>query len=243
MKKSWLSEYTKFGVNNELPIMCLKFSDTREYIENIKNGIMYMNSLDYFAKLKPRSGMSDNLEGGRIKANGDIEYKDIFICSHMLCFVGLFPKHFLVLELNSEGCPHKIKIDSDRFDLNKMKKEFGEYFIPFLYNELSAGFKKYCHQNNTVGDLEKVLYLDISRPENKKIMDELFDRDDIAFCYMKRKKFSNQQEIRMLLLDGKKKNTEAITINLAKDVSVFGTGVNPTDLLMQGLTIKINITN
>ncbi|ECC2008581.1 hypothetical protein FOE41_14650 [Listeria monocytogenes] len=239
MKKSWLSDqkYQQFGYRDDIPLMCLKFSDTEENIKNIKNGTMYMNSLDFFANLKPCNGMSDELEGGRIEADGKINYNKIFSCSHMLCFVGLNLEHFLVTKTDSKGCPQKIKIDSDRFDLSKMKEEFGEYFIPLWYDKLSDGFIKYCNQNKIVGKLRNVLYIDILRPENKKIMDEMFDSNDIDFCYMKREKFSNQQEIRMLLLDGRKSNTEAITIELGNEIAGFETGVNPTDLLTHGLIV------
>lgn len=238
MKVKYLSEYEHLGVQNDIPLMCIKFSKNEKNIEQMRRGIMYMNALENFAKPSPSSGMYDELEGGRRKADGTIEYNDFYKYSHMLCFVGLFPNRFIVTEC-SNGVPTKIRIDKDKFDFKKMKEEFGRYFIPLWYQNLQDSFKKYCDNNKVFGLLQPVIYTDNLEPEDKKRMDGLFDVNDPEYCFYKRKEFENQNEIRMIYFDAKEKNAQGKEYFLGESAVKFLVSPECADILNQDLHVEI----
>lgn len=187
----------------------LKFGK-KENLEKLQTGNIYMKEAKYFRELETMSGMvgmGDKYDSCTVQRdvpiwiNGvKIPNADWFVGTNTMdektpifCCTCLKEKDFIYDSLKKEYV-----VDSTIFNIEKLKKNFGEFVLVIPYPEFFVGrINKYCKMNDLDFRFKEVTYVDYN-DKDKSWLQEY--KNDLSHFFIKEKsKFMEQKEFRMLL--------------------------------------------
>ncbi|MGS5019214.1 hypothetical protein [Paenibacillus sp. JJ1683] len=199
-------------LNENTPIVFLKFSNNVDWLNDIKNGNLYMNNGRYFIereKATGEKGIGDKFELSNIIKNaeirdantevlfgtGDINFRFDFLGNKPLfCLSLLQLKHFKLIETNDVESIYSLNLS--RESLEQMRGEFGEYALIINYRDFSDRISESFQKQNYKFFHGSVIYHD----ENS--LAERFQahiKFDPKLFFYKHNTFSHQLEYRFVL--------------------------------------------
>lgn len=229
------------------PIMFLKFGNNIQYLEQIREGSLYMNNFKYYIELEKKSGnagMGDKLEVSYPMGISDIsisnEETDELIVKvtaqsvdyrntnalhkPLFCLYAVTADMLQVVEVNDDRVKCILKF-TDK-ELESMKKAFGEHVLfimaqPFL-NKVKKAFKE--KQYEVRGKL--AIYADYSIHDEERFKNHIEGNSNLFFY--KEKAFAHQKEYRIVILnkdikEGSKEQIESLEADSAIfDIKILG---------------------
>lgn len=218
------------------PILYIKFTRNRQWAEDILNGKIFMNKIDYYRMLELNSG---------VKGQGDIEeLKSTVIPLELelihnesntsipidasklqfefredkdkavFCMTGLTIDDMIIDSYDSNLVKLKFPYKMENIDL--LKHEFGEYAAIFSPEEFKAKLSKALEKEGIEWILEKVKYVHENSLE--KLHSFLEGRDE-RFLY-KNLEFEHQKEYRLILDENIEKAKVLFIESLNKHIGV-----------------------
>lgn len=198
----------------------IKFSEKREYLEDLAKGKIYMNESGYFRKID-NNFRGDKFDGKcpfLTSSEWKIEVGSFGDLKEKIIIPGENIKDFTVGFANDDKIPlFCCSIVSDKIlDIQEngtMKfndefiaemQKFGEYYMIFDLNELVDGMQEYANKYKIYARSACVEYKDIYEVYNIETFD-LHKRDIFEPFFVKDSSYCLQNEWRILLDNGNKK--------------------------------------
>ncbi|MDB8805000.1 hypothetical protein [Romboutsia sp. 1001216sp1] len=244
--KKKLKEY--YG---DMALFYIKFTRKKQWAEDILDGKLFMNKIDYYRNLELNSGIKGQGDIDELKATLELakvelinEEENITIpidASNLkfelsddkdkpvFCLTG-FTIDDLIIDSYGENSvdlkfPYKIE------DIDALKSEFGEYMVILAHSEFESKIKDAANRENINGLFGKVKYV------HKNSMERLraYQNKSADRFFYKDLEFKHQNEYRVVL-DENIENTKIFDIGPIE----FNMGVKKIDELFD---IKITIND
>lgn len=199
------------------PLFFIKFTEKREYAEDVLNGFLYMNPIGKFREKENQElskGQKDSSEARCIshskvkikikqRSTGKLlgyqpdgkfsaevtndEKRPIF------CIVGLKASDLNVVDYNEDSITFGFQ--SENFNLEQIKKEFGNYAVIIHSDSFNNAIERARQNDPEVGPFKEVIYTD---PSSSTKLDAFISKSEDRLFY-KDLKFSYQKEWRLIL--------------------------------------------
>ncbi len=210
-------------------MMFLKFSKYKERLEYLKKGNFYMKSGKFFIeqeKMYGNKGMGDSSELHNrqhelkltiIPKGIDIKPFDLNAKILNMTSQGFYKKPIFCLtvledeDIIKDEKTGTFRFNLDNFEIEKMKKEFGNYVL-ILNGDYIDGLINKCKKENIGLAYGKIKY--VNGEKNCKERSDAFFNKSSEFFFYKNKEFSHQKEFRFVVLD------EEIEIDGSHEISV-----------------------
>lgn len=195
-------------INGENYIAFLKFGKKGNLLK-LQNGLVYMKESNYYRKLEKTTGkvgMGDKYDSCRVQRDVEIwvdevklpnvdwlaqssnldEKTPIFCCMYI-------NEDDFIFDVNKK----EYVLNSQRFNIEVLKEEFGEYVLVIPYPEyFIERIRAYCDCNELDLRFKKIMYVDYENENNEW---KKYYKNDLSQFFIKDKKFSYQKEFRIIL--------------------------------------------
>lgn len=180
----------------------VKFSD---YVDDIRNGKIYFNTLQYFINKEKNSGIAgqgDKFEGQYPVFSVKSQYSNMEIVTNCTKSSGF--EKFRVFCITAL-IPQSIQDGEGFYKLtNKQKLEFKSFgcnscITIFKIDEFIQKFENACKKANYEYAHGLVVYEDFYNPS--KLMENTIKDNPLAVCFRKDKRFGLQQEYRFIICE------------------------------------------
>lgn len=203
--------FEKFG---HKPLCFIKFTEKREYAEDILNGCLYVNPIKKFREIEEQQlskGQGDSSEVKSIlncqmivkeestgidllRGSGNlIQQYENDANRPVFCIVGLKASELKVFDYNETSITFSFQ--SENFNLEQMKKEFGGYAVIIHSDSFSNAILKALQNHPNGGFFKEVIY---SHQNLEERIDAFENQSEDRFLY-KDLEFSHQKEWRLVL--------------------------------------------
>lgn len=206
--------------------MFLKFSKNKEYLEYLKKGSFYMKSGKFYIeqeKIHENRGIGDAFELHNIQHNVELTFifgqekhtttaikfsntSQGYYKKPMFCLTVLEDEDIIKDEKTGT-----FRFNLDNFEIEKMKKEFGNYVLILNGDYIDRLINK-CKKENIGLAYGKIKY--VNGEKNCKERSDAFFNKSSEFFFYKNKEFSHQKEFRFVVVD------EEIEIDGSHEISV-----------------------
>lgn len=181
----------------------------KENLQKLQNGNLYMKEAKFFRDVETKYkkvGMGDSYDSCIVQRNSPVwingikmpnadfmsitnnldEKTPIFCCMCLKQSDFIYDskrKHFI--------------LNKKRFDIDRLKKDFGNYVLVIPYPEcFIIRIRSYCQKQSIDFRFKEVIYVDYTKRDNN--WHKLYE-NDLSHFFIKDKSFSNQKEFRLLL--------------------------------------------
>lgn len=225
-------------LHSKQTLALLKFSDSKERLEEMRDGMLFMNNFQYFVDREKQTGIKgvgDKFEVASVMSNVNLKFidhetgehvfsvegaeilyrRDEVLDMHVFCMFALDTDMLQVVEHGEGFVEAKFSIPVDQ--INEMENVFGKYvlvtFIDHFMNRVEESFA----EQNIHSLAGKVKYSDFSVNIEERVRSFVEDRTDMFFW--KDDYFRNQNEFRIVVLNRQSKEPYKARIKNIHDIS------------------------
>jgi ATP-dependent helicase YprA (DUF1998 family) len=216
----------------------LKFSNSKERLEELRDGMLYMNNFQYFVEREKQTGIKgvgDQYEVASVMNNVNLKFidhetgehvfsvegaqilyrRDEVLDMHVFCMFALDTDMMQVVQHGEGFVEAKFAIPDEQ--LNELEGVFGKYVLVTFIDHFMNRVEKSFAEQNIHFLAEKVKYSDFSVNIEERVRSFVEDRTDMFFW--KDNYFRNQNEFRIVVLNRQSKHPYKAKIKNIQDIS------------------------
>lgn len=231
------------------PVMFLKFAKKVEYLEDIRQGSLYMNNINYFVELGKNSneaGVGDRYEAAYLLGETDVSFfdnekddfkvdmvgEDTHLRSAGVLYRPLFCLYAVTVDMLKavaiEGDKVRCVLTYTHDELESLKKAFGEYVLFIMAQPFYNNVKKSFGEKQYAAKGKMAVYQDYSIQNEKRFKDHVENNPDLFFY--KDKAFAFQKEYRLVITNKHEEHAIKEQIgSLEKDSAIFDVNLLKSD--------------